>query len=304
MSTQPCEQPRCSAESGVIELRIESKPRDIGEMMVRRVLPSPERQRVGPFIFFDQMGPARFAPGQGLAVRPHPHIGLATLTYLFEGVILHRDSLGFVQPIEPGAANWMTAGRGIVHSERTPEEAEATGSALHGLQVWLALPLEQEESEPSFVHHPAASLPRIRRDGADLRLVVGDAWGERSPVVSASETLYLAGELEPGADLALPDEPEERAVYVAEGEVRVAGEVLSSGCMGVLRSGCAARVEADEKARIAVVGGAPLPGERHLWWNFVSSSRQRLEQAKKDWSEGRFATVPGDPEFIPLPDDR
>jgi len=302
MSIQACNEPRCTARTGAIELRIESRTRDLGGFEVRRVLPAAERQRVGPFVFFDQMGPSRFAPGRGVDVRPHPHIGLATVTYLFEGVILHRDSLGSVQPITPGAVNWMTAGRGIAHSERTPDERKASGSSLHGLQLWLALPREQEETDPEFVHHPEPTLPRIELPGAHLRLLAGSAFGERSPVETASETLYLVGELERGADLELPAEPEERAVYVAEGELGLEGELVGAGTMAVLRSGARARLEARAPARIALVGGAPLDGERHLWWNFVSSSRGRIERAKADWKNGRFAAVPGETEFIPLPE--
>jgi redox-sensitive bicupin YhaK (pirin superfamily) len=302
MSIQPCHEPRCRAHAGAVELTIEPRAKDLGDFSVRRVLPAAERQRVGPFIFFDHMGPARFEPGQGVAVRPHPHIGLATLTYLFEGVILHRDSLGFAQPITPGAANWMTAGRGIVHSERTPEELRASGSTLHGLQLWLALPREREEMEPGFAHHPADSLPRIELPGASLQLVAGAAYGERSPVATVSETLYLAGRLAAGAELALPDAAEERAVYVAQGELALDGERLAEGTMAVLRRGAAARVSARRDSLLALVGGAPLAGERHLWWNFVSSSRERIERAKADWREGRFGAVPGDPEWIPLPE--
>ena len=304
MSVQPCHPPRCSARQGAIELLIEPRARDLGGFEVRRVLPSSERPRVGPFVFFDHMGPARFEPGRGLDVRPHPHIGLATVTYLFDGVILHRDSLGSVQAITPGAVNWMTAGRGIVHSERSPAEARAGGASLHGLQLWLALPREAEEMAPAFVHHPEASLPRISLPGACLRLLAGSAWGRRSPVETASETLYVAGELEPGAALELPAEPEERALYVAEGELELDGERLAAGTMAVLRSGAPARVAARAAARLALVGGAPLEGERHLWWNFVSSSRERIERAKTDWKDGRFAGVPGETESIPLPEPR
>lgn len=286
-----------------MELLVEARPRSLGDFEVRRMLPSTERARVGPFVFFDHMGPARFAPGRGVDVRPHPHIGLATVTYLFEGTILHRDSLGCVQPITPGAVNWMTAGRGIVHSERTPDAERRGGSSLHGLQVWLGLPRDAEETEPSFVHHPAEALPRFDPPGAALRLVLGSAWGERSPVETASETFYLAGELEPGASLDLPVEHAERAVYVAAGEVTVDGTPLATGSMAVLREGAPARLEAREAARVALFGGAPLDGERHLWWNFVSSSRERIERAKADWKAGRFPAVPDDDEFIPLPED-
>lgn len=303
MSIQPCNEPTCSAGSaGAIELLIEPRAKDLGDFEVRRVLPASERRRIGPFVFFDHMGPARFAPGHGVNVRPHPHIGLSTLTYLFDGTILHRDSLGHVQPITPGAANWMTAGRGIVHSERTPEELVATGSTLHGLQVWLGLPRALEEMEPSFVHHPQGALPRVERPGVALHVVAGSAFGQRSPVETASETLYLAGQMERGAELDLPDEAEERAVYVAEGAIELAGETVKTGTMAVLRSGASAQIVARETTRIVVIGGAPLDGERHVWWNFVSSTQERIERAKSDWREGRFGKVPGETEFIPLPE--
>jgi redox-sensitive bicupin YhaK (pirin superfamily) len=267
------------------------------------VLPARDRQRVGPFIFFDHMGPARFAPGRGIDVRPHPHIGLATVTYLFDGAIQHRDSLGFDQRITPGAVNWMTAGRGIVHSERTPQDLRREGSALHGLQVWLALPAEAEETTPSFVHHPEADLPRVRSRGASLTLIAGEAWGERSPVETASQTFYAVGELESGAQIALPGDVPERAVYLVEGEVALEGETLSPGTLAVVRAGARPVLTAARASRVALAGGAALEGERHLWWNFVSSSAERIEQAKRDWRDGRFPGVPGDPESIPLPSD-
>jgi redox-sensitive bicupin YhaK (pirin superfamily) len=303
MSIRPCSEPECEGHEGSIELVIGSRAKDLGEFEVRRVLPASERQRVGPFIFFDHMGPATFAPGSGVAVRPHPHIGLATVTYLFAGVIRHRDSLGSDQAITPGAVNWMTAGRGIVHSERTPEALLAEGSTVHGLQVWLALPREAEESEPGFVHHPAETIPRIESAGVRLSLIAGEAAGQKSPVVTGSQTLYLAGELEAGAELAAPEGYEERAVYVVEGELELDGEAFAVGTMVVLRPGAAPRLRAKVPSRVAVVGGAPIEGERILWWNFVSSSRERLEQAKADWKNGRFPAVPGDPEFIPLPEE-
>lgn len=303
MSIQACREPRCTSHDGSVELVIGSRAKDIGAFEVRRLLPASERQRVGPFIFFDHMGPAQLEPGPGMAVRPHPHIGLATVTFLFEGAIRHQDSLGFDQEITPGAVNWMTAGRGIVHSERTPEALQDAGSRLHGLQVWLALPLEAEETEPSFVHHPADTLPRVVTPGVRLALIAGEAYGERSPVEVASETFYLAGEMEAEAELALPEGHEERALYVVSGGVEVEGEAIPSATMVVFRSGAEPRLRATEPSRVALLGGAALPGERHLWWNLVSSSRERIEQAKADWQAGRFPGVPGDPEFIPLPED-
>ena len=302
MSIQPCNEPECRGREGAIEMVIQPRAKDLGDFEVRRALPASERQRVGPFIFFDHMGPASFAAGRGVDVRPHPHIGLATVTYLFDGIILHRDSLGSVQPIERGAVNWMTAGRGIVHSERTPAELKRTGSQLHGFQAWLALPTDREEIEPAFVHHPEATLPRLVRPGIDLQLVAGSAFGERSPVETVSETLYLAGEIAAGAALELPGDSEERAVYVAEGLLELAGERVAAGTMAVLRPGTEVRAQGLESARLAVIGGAPLTGERHLWWNFVSSSRARMERAKADWKSGAFPKVPNETEFIPLPE--
>jgi hypothetical protein len=286
----------------VIELVIESQTKDLGEFEVRRTLPSKDRQRVGPFIFFDHMGPAEFSPGNGVAVRPHPHIGLATLTYLFEGTILHRDSLGHVQPIEPGAVNWMTAGRGIVHSERTPPALVANGSRLHGLQIWLALPLESEEIEPSFTHYPADAIPLVEQPGAVVQVVAGSAYGASSPVVITSDTLYLSVELKSGATLDLPDGIEERAVYVVNGQLRIGARELAVGTMAVLQPNASVTVEALSDATAVILGGATLEGERHLYWNLVSSSRERIERAKDDWRNGRFDKVPGDDEFIPLPD--
>jgi redox-sensitive bicupin YhaK (pirin superfamily) len=305
MSVQTCIEPKCQrrADPGAIELLIEARVKDLGDFQVRRLLPASERQRVGPFIFFDHMGPTRFAAGQAIDVRPHPHIGLATVTYLFDGVIRHRDSLGSVQDITSGAVNWMTAGRGIVHSERTPEEMRAGGSNLHGLQIWLALPLEAEESAPAFVHHPASSIPRIEKPGAKLALVAGTAYGIESPVRAASPMFYVAGELDPGAGILLPDDHAERAVYVVDGEPVLDGQALAPGSMAVLREGAHVRLHSGQaSSRVALVGGAPLAGERHLWWNFVSSSLERIERAKSDWKDGRFPLVPGETELIPLPE--
>ncbi len=263
---------------------------------------SKQRQRVGPFVFFDHMGPAEFQPGSGVAVRPHPHIGLATMTYLFEGTILHRDSLGYVQPIEPGAVNWMTAGRGIVHSERTPPDLFENGSKLHGLQIWLALPTELEEIDPNFVHYPAEEIPVVSLPGVDVQIVAGSAFGETSPVVTTSETLYLALEMQPGATLAVPDGVDERAVYVVTGGLRIGGQQIAPGTMAVLRPDASVTIEALDETKAVILGGATLSGKRIVWWNLVSSSRERIEQAKDDWRNDRFENVPGDDEFIPLPD--
>jgi hypothetical protein len=258
---------------------------------------------VGPFIFFDHMGPKVFAPGQGIDVRPHPHIGLATVTYLFDGEILHRDSLGCVQPIRPGDVNWMTAGRGIVHSERTASRVRATGSQLHGIQSWVALPLEAEEVAPSFAHHPAASLPTFEIESVALRLIVGTAYGRTAPVEVFSPIFYLDASMPAGSSHELTEEHLERAVYVAEGEVDVLGETARSGQMLVFEAGAPARLQAIATSRVMLLGGAPMDGPRHIWWNFVSSSRERIERAKRDWREGRFEHVPGETESIPLPED-
>ena len=288
-------------DSASIELLIEPATKDLGEFTVRRALPDKRRQRVGPFIFFDHMGPAELPPGAGVNVRAHPHIGLATITYLFEGEILHRDSLGYVQPIRPGEINWMTAGRGIVHSEKSSPELLASGQRLHGLQTWVALPLEHEEAEPRFEHYTAESIPKVSRDGADITVVIGSAYGETSPVQTASETLYVEVKLEAGASLELPS-AEELGIYVIEGSIRIAGTTVSAGVLAVLADEHAAEIAAEEGAHVMLAGGATLEGERTIWWNFVSSSRERLEQAKRDWRDGKFPEVPGETDFIPLPE--
>ncbi|HVY66465.1 MAG TPA: pirin family protein [Gammaproteobacteria bacterium] len=283
-----------------IERTIEPRIRSLGEFDVRRVLPAAERRMVGPFVFLDHMGPAVFPPGKGIAVRPHPHIGLATITYLFEGEIMHRDSLGFVQLIQPGAVNLMTAGRGIVHSERASDDIAVT-SHLHGIQSWIALPLELEEMEPGFIHYPKASLPELALGGATVRVIMGEAYGARSPVTTYSPTLYLEVGMPAGAELALPSDVAERAAYVAEGAVTIADRAYAEGTLAVARTGTPITLRASTASRVMVVGGEPL-GQRHIWWNFVSSSKERIEQAKQDWAAGRMGKVPGDDEFIPLPD--
>lgn len=285
-----------------IELAITPRSRDLGDgFVVRRILPYAKRRHVGPFVFFDHMGPVTFEPGQGLDVRPHPHIGLATVTYLFEGEIMHRDSLGVVQPIRPGDVNWMVAGSGIAHSERTRDSVRSSGARLHGIQSWLALPQAHEETAPDFRHHPAASLPQIEFTGCRMRLIAGKAFGTTSPVETFAPMFYLSAEQQPGAALPLPDD-EERAVYIVDGAVTLDDEGYDAGTMLVLKPGAQPRVTAQAATRIMLLGGAPLDGERHLWWNFVSSSKERIEEAKRDWREGRFAPVPGDSEFIPLPE--
>ncbi len=285
-----------------IELMLQAKARDLGGFEVRRVLPSMRRRLVGPFIFVDQMGPASFVPGQGIDVRPHPHINLATVTFLFDGVISHRDSLGSVQDIVPGDVNWMVAGSGIVHSERTPPLARSAGHQLYGLQTWVALPQASEEVAPSFDHHAAEDLPQISEPGVDLTVVAGTYQSLRSPVAVYSPTLYLAGSVQSGARWQLDAEHAERAIYVLEGEIELAGEKIAAGAMAVLTEGVPVDLVARVDSRIAIFGGASMDGERHLWWNFVSSRAERIEQAKADWRQGRFAAVPGESEFIPLPD--
>ena len=293
---------RRSARPGPVALLIEPRATDLGEFSVRRALPASERRAVGPFVFFDHMGPAEFPPGKGIAVRPHPHIGLATLTYLFEGEIIHRDSLGVVQAIRPGAVNLMTAGRGIVHSERAGDDLAQT-SRLHGIQSWLALPDEDKERAPDFAHYPADALPLLSRAGASVRVVMGETFGERSPVTCHSPTLYLDCHLEAGAKLALPADRAELAVYVVEGALTADGLPVAAGVMAVARAGRTLSLTASTASRAVVIGGAPL-GPRTLWWNFVHSDPARIEAAREDWRAGRFAPVPGDKEFIPLPDGR
>jgi redox-sensitive bicupin YhaK (pirin superfamily) len=283
-------------------ITLEGLSRDLGDgFVVRRVLPQASHRAVGPFVFFDHFGPVDFAPGKGVDVRPHPHIGLATVTYLFEGSQMHRDTLGSVQEIRPGAVNWMTAGRGIAHSERTGPEARAAGQRLHGIQSWVGLPQADEEAEPGFQHISAADLPVLETNGATLRLITGKAYGLASPVRVFSDIFYVDAKLAPGAALAVTDEHVERAVFVVEGAVEIAGKSHAIGDMIVLDPGEQATVSAPAAARVMLLGGAPLDGHRHLWWNFVSSSHERIEQAKEDWKAGRFGQIPGEHEFIPLP---
>lgn len=286
-----------------VDLLITPRLRDLGEgFTVRRVLPYARRRHVGPFVFFDHMGPVRFAPGQGLDVRPHPHIGLATVTYLFEGEIMHRDSLGVVQPIRPGDVNWMVAGRGIAHSERTRPELRQAGAPLHGIQSWFALPQAHEETEPTFHHHPASSLPEIEKPGVRLRLIAGSAFGATSPAQTFAPMFYLDAQMSNGATLPVPDGYKEQAVYVAIGEVELDNQVYGEGTMLVLKPNARPKITARGAARLMLLGGAPLDGERNLWWNFVSSSKDRIEQAKADWRTGNWPKVPGETEFIPLPE--
>jgi redox-sensitive bicupin YhaK (pirin superfamily) len=282
---------------------IEGRRRELGGLSVLRVLPALQRRMVGPFIFFDHFGPAAFPPGGGMAVRPHPHIGLATVTYLFEGEIVHRDSLGNEQPIRPGDVNWMTAGRGIVHSERSSPVARAAGGRMHGIQLWVALPTADEETEPAFHHHPGATLPRRRDRGVELVLIAGAAFGLSSPVRTFSPLFYADAALDDRATLTLTDEHPQRSAYVTGGRVICGGEALEAGRLAVFHPHAPITLRADGRARLVLLGGAALDGERHVWWNLVSSRRERIEQAKSDWKEGRFARIPGDDrEFIPLPE--
>lgn len=274
-----------------------------GGFVVRRLLPSHPHKMVGPFVFFDHMGHIDFAPGSGLDVRPHPHIGLATVTYLFEGAILHRDSLGFVQEIRPGDVNWMTAGSGIVHSERSPAALRASGGALHGIQVWVALPKADENTTPSFEHHPASSLPEITAPGVHLRLIAGAAFGKTSPVTTFSDMFYAAVDMEQGARFRIPAEHRERAVYLVEGSLQIDGDPLAERHMAVLPEAQDLTIEAVTKARVMLLGGKPLDGDRFIWWNFVASSKEAIAQAKEKWRAQGFGKVPEETEWIPLPDE-
>ena len=304
MSWISAPEPVCQDSTGCepMETVVVPRSRDLGGFEVRRVLPSREKRMVGPFVFFDQMGPAAFGDGHGLDVRPHPHIGLATVTYLFEGLIVHRDSLGTEQVIRPGDVNWMTAGRGIVHSERSDDITRQRGGRLSGIQSWVALPLELEETGPAFVHVGQSDLPTDEGDGISLRLIAGSFAGRRSPVATASETLYADVRLEPGARLVVPAGFEERAIYPVSGAVVIGGARFDPRHLLVLKPGADVLVEAAQPSRLMLLGGEPMDGPRHIWWNFVSSSRERIEQAKADWKEGRFEPVPGDDDFIPLPE--
>jgi len=281
------------------------KPRehDLGDLTVRRLLPVAQRRMVGPFIFFDHMGPAQFQPGRAVDVRPHPHIGLATITYLFEGQILHRDSLGSDQTIDPGDLNLMIAGSGIAHSERVTDKVRHDGQKLHGLQLWIALPVAHEECPAEFFHHPGADLPKGSGPGSSWTLIMGSAFGQTSPAKIYSPMTYLEITLEAGACLALPEGIPEKAVYLVSGDIEIECQPIAPGEMAVWAEGEALTVMAREDSHLVMIGGAPFPEPRFIYWNFVSSDKERLEQAKADWKGGRFPKVPGDEiEFIPLPD--
>lgn len=286
---------------GAIELLIEPIEKDLGDFSARRVLPSVERKMVGPWIFFDHIGPADFSPGRGVDVRPHPHVNLATVTYLFEGEILHRDSLGSLQCIRPGDINLMVAGHGIVHSERERPEVRRVAHRLHGLQLWLALPEKDEEIDPAFYHYPTKDIPETLAGDVPVRVMMGAAYGVVSPVKTFAETLYVEAHLQPGQTLSVPD-AEERAVYVVKGEVTARGTVIPKYSMAVFGQESGIILEAVRESRIAIIGGEAL-GERFVEWNFVSSRQERIEQAKQDWQSGAFPKVPGDDsEYIPLPE--
>lgn len=300
MSYFECSEPTCSVTNGAIELIVRPQRKDLGEFSVARALPASERRMVGPFIFFDHMGPAAFGPGQGIQVRPHPHIGIATITYLFEGLILHRDSLGFEQPIEPGAVNLMVAGRGIVHSERAGDDFNRQ-SRLHGIQSWIALPTRDIECDPAFIHYSASVIPEIDVGEARIRLIIGEAFGAKSPVETRARALYLECRLPAGSEVTLPASVPELAVYVVEGSARCDGQDLAAGVMAVAHSGAAMAIHSVPGCRLMIFGGEPV-GHREIWWNFVAPTLERIEKAKDDWKEDRFDRIEGDDEFIPLPD--
>ena len=310
MSWNPSLDPHCPTgdEVDAIDTLIIPRARDLGGFEVRRALPAPKRQMVGPFIFFDQMGPAEFLPSRGMDVRPHPHIGLATISYLYRGRMHHRDSLGTDQWIEPGAVNWMVAGHGITHSERTDDATQKNPMPFFGIQTWVALPKDHEDRAAEFVHVAPDELPMFEAEGKSVRLILGSAYGETAPVETASEMFYADAVLQAGAGIPMPDNHEDRGVYVVEGSVTVAGDTFEAGQMMVFRPGDNVSLHAGPQgARLMLLGGATLEGPRHIWWNFVASSKERIEEAKEawrreDWADGRFQLPPGDDqEFIPLP---
>jgi redox-sensitive bicupin YhaK (pirin superfamily) len=305
MSWQPSEDPVLgdATSCDALELDIVPRTRDLGDgFAVRRALPHGKRQMVGPFIFFDHFGPVQFVAGKGMDVRPHPHIGLATVTYLFDGSIMHRDSEGNVQEITPGAMNLMTAGRGIAHSERTPDVQRSSGQQMLGLQSWIALSKDSEEIAPSFQHYAAGDLPMIQESGFSARIIAGKSFGIASPVAMVSPWFYTEVTAQAGVSVPLDPDHEERAIYLVDGEIEIAGERYDCARLLVFRPGDAITVKTLQPTRMMFLGGDALEGPRHIWWNFVSSSKERIEQAKQDWKTGRFAPVPQEHEFIPLPD--
>ncbi len=289
-----------SSTCKAIKYVLEPKEKDLDSFTVRRLLPAKSIKSVGPFVFFDHLGPAWFPAGEGMDVRPHPHIGLATITYLFEGEILHRDSLSYVQPIRPNEINWMTAGRGIVHSERTPPDLRAAGHTLHALQLWVALPEEDEETDPAFFHYEGNALPEVIEDDKSLRVMIGEAYGVKSSVKTWSPTLYIEVNLKAGARLELPEDVKEKAVYLIAGNVIVNDSGIPQHSMVIFDETNGIEIVAKEDSRLVIVGGTPL-GKRTVWWNLVASRKELIEKAKSDWQAGRFPKVPGETEFIPLP---
>jgi redox-sensitive bicupin YhaK (pirin superfamily) len=295
-------QGRSETSCSAIKLLLEPKDKDLGGFSVRRLLPATELRSVGPFIFFDHLGPAIFPPGQGIDVRPHPHIGLATITYVFEGEILHRDSLGMVQPIRPNEINWMTAGKGIAHSERTPPELRQTGHTLHALQLWVALPEEEEQTAPVFTHYDSEALPLVKDGNNSIRVMIGEAYGVRSAVKTFSSTLYVEVKLKAGHRIAVPEHIEERAVYVVSGCLTAKETEIAMHTMAIFDKTPGIEVVAREDSTLVFIGGASL-GKRLMWWNLVSTRKDLLENAKQAWRAGSFPIVPGETEFIPLPDN-
>ena len=304
MSWQSTTDPDCHTDrtGSPIENVIVPRRRDVGGFDVMRALPSAERRAVGPFVFFDQFGPLQLIQGRSLEVRPHPHIGLATVTYLFAGKIMHRDSLGTVQPIQPGEVNWMTAGHGIVHSERTSDAGNPPGAELFGIQTWVALPKRYEEIEPAFAHHARVELPEVAGNGFWGRIILGSCFGRSSPVATFADPVYVDCRLDAGSRLLLPAEIEERAVSTVSGELQVGKQRFAPGTLAVFTPRAEVVLTADVATQFILIGGPRLDGPRIVWWNFVSSSQERIEAAKADWRAGRFASVPGDKEFIPLPE--
>ena len=304
VSWQPTTDPECIVDPtrAPIDSVIVPRRRDVGGFDVMRALPSAERRAVGPFVFFDQFGPLQLIQGRSLEVRPHPHIGLATVTYLFAGKIMHRDNLGTVQPIQPGEVNWMTAGRGIVHSERTSDAGNPPGAELFGIQTWVALPKSHEEIEPAFAHHAGAELPEVEGEGIWSRIILGSCFGRSAPVATYADPVYVDCRLDAGSRLSLPAEIEERAVSIVSGELQVGEQRFAPGTLAVFTPLAEVVLTTDVATHFILIGGPKLDGPRIVWWNFVSSSQERIEAAKADWRAGRFAPVPGDNEFIPLPE--
>lgn len=303
MSWQPSDDADCTntADCPPVRTAIKPRPRDLGDFEVRRVLPAVEARSIGPFVFFDHMGPAVFPPGKGIDVRPHPHIGLSTLTWLFDGSLVHRDSVGAVKEIRPGEVNWMTAGSGVVHSERSSDAFRAANARIEGIQTWHALPAEHEEIDPSFEHYSAGDIPVVEQGGVRIALIAGGAFGMVSPMKVYSETLYADVRIEAGAQFGVPLGTAERALYIVSGQIEIAGQLFDDKQMLVLEEHAAPAITSPHGAHLMLIGGEPI-GPRKLWWNLVSTRPERIEQAKADWTAGRFDTVPDDDEFIPLPE--